>query len=128
MANIIEKRAINGNIELASVAIVYDGSAAGSAFVSDAMIPVGSTITGVYLNTSTANGGVLAGTGTLRVAVGGATNWVTGSIAAAACKAGPAVLYSGGNQSGAIHVTAGGTVTAVNGVHYITVAYVRGNA
>jgi len=128
MANIIEKRAINGNIELASVAIVYDGSAAGTAFVSDAMIPEGSSITGVYLNTSTANGAVLAGTGTLRVAVGGAANWVTGSLAAAACKAGSAVLYTGGNFSGAIHVTAAGTVTAVNGVHYITVAYVRGNA
>jgi hypothetical protein len=128
MANMIEKRAINGNIELASVAIVYDGSTAGSAFVSDAVIPEGSTITGVYLNTSSANGAVLAGTGGLRIAVGGAAQWLTGTLAAAACKAGPAVLFSGANYTGAIHVTATGTVTAVNGVHYITIAYVRGNA
>ena len=128
MANVIANRAINGNIELASVAIVYDGSTAGSAMVSTAMIPSDASIVGVYLNTSSANGAVLAGTGTLRIAVGGAGNWLTGALAAAACKAGAAVLFTGGNFTGAIHVTTSGTVTAVNGVHYITVAYVRGNA
>ena len=78
----------------------------------------------IYINTS--NGGaVLAGTGTIRVAVGGATNWVTAAIAAGSVKA--SVLAPAAQFTGAIHVTAGGTVTAANGVHIITIGYVRGN-
>ena len=127
MANLIEDRAQNANIELASVAIVYDGSTAGGAMVSTAMIPADASVVGVYLNTSTAQGAVLAGTGTIRVAVGGAAQWITGAIAAGNVKAGHIEAVAG-SFTGAIHITAGGTVTAVNGVHYISVAYVRGNS
>tara|TARA_B100001094_G_C18196390_1_gene811688 strand:+ start:27883 stop:28266 length:384 start_codon:yes stop_codon:yes gene_type:complete len=127
MANAIENRAMNANIELASVAIVYDGSTAGGAMVSTAMIPADAVVVGVYLNTSSTNGAVLAGTGTIRVAVGGAAQWVTGAIAAGNVKAGGGNLVAG-SFTGAIHVTAGGTVSAANGVHYISVAFVRGNA
>jgi len=126
MANMIENRAINANIELASVAITYDGTTAGSPFVSTVMIPAGATVVGVYINTSAAFGAALAGTGALRVAVGAPNAWITGAIAAASCKAG-VVVPTSANASGAIHVNATGTVS-VAGVHYISVGYVQGNA
>tara|TARA_R110002020_G_scaffold235_9_gene1302 strand:+ start:1038 stop:1421 length:384 start_codon:yes stop_codon:yes gene_type:complete len=127
MANVIENRAVNANVEIASIAVIYDGVAAGGAMVSTAMIPADASVVGVYLNTSTANGAVLAGTGTIRVAVGGAAQWVMAATTAGNAKAGFPVPLTG-SFTGAIHVTMGGTVTAVNGVHYISVAYVRGNA
>tara|TARA_R110002050_G_scaffold116946_1_gene233596 strand:- start:21772 stop:22155 length:384 start_codon:yes stop_codon:yes gene_type:complete len=127
MANMIENRAVNANVEIASIAVVYDGSTAGGPMVSTQMIPADASVVGVYLNTSSANGAVLAGTGTVRVAVGGATNWLMGAVAAGNAKAGYPIPLAG-SFTGAIHVTMGGTVTAVNGVHYISVAYVRGNA
>ena len=126
MANVIEKRGTNANVEIASVAIVYDGASAGGAMVSTAMIPADATIVGVYLNTSKADGAVQAGTGTLRVAVGGAAQWIMAATSAGNTKAGVPITVAG-SFTGAIHVTAGGTVTAANGVHYISVAYVRGN-
>lgn len=126
MANVIEKRGTNANVEIASVAIVYDGATAGGAMVSTAMIPADASIVGVYLNTSAANGVALAGTGTLRVAVGGAAQWIMAATNAAGAAAGVPVTVTG-SFTGAIHVTCTGTVTAANGVHYISVAYVRGN-
>ena len=124
MANVIENRAINANVELASFAVVYDGSA-GGAMVTTQMIPADASIVGVYLNTSAANGAALAGSGTIRVAVGGALNWIMTAAAAGNCRAGFPVPLTG-SFTGAIHFTGGGTVTA--GTHYISVAYVRGNA
>jgi hypothetical protein len=127
MANVIANRAVNANVECVSIAVTYDGSAAGAAMVSTAMIPADASVVGVYLNTSTAEGAVLAGTGTIRVAVGGATQWIMAATSAGNAKAGFPVPLTG-SFTGAVHVTMGGTVTAANGVHYITVAYVRGNA
>lgn len=127
MANTISDRAMNANVELASIAVKYDGTTAGGAMVSTAMIPADASIVGVYLNTSAANGVALAGSGTIRVAVGGAAQWITGAISAANSRAGVPVTLTG-SFTGAIHVTMGGTVSAANGVHYISVAYVRGNA
>ena len=127
MANTISDRAVNANVELASIAVQYDGTTAGGAMVSTAMIPADASIVGIYLNTSAANGVALAGTGTIRVAVGGASNWIMAATSAANAKAGFAVPLVD-SFTGAIHVTMGGTVSAANGIHYISVAYVRGNA
>ena len=127
MANLIEDRAQNANVELASVAIVYDGSTAGGAMVSTAMVPADASIVGVYLNTSNADGVVLTGAGTIRVAVGGATNFIHVAPSAANTKAGVPITVAA-SFTGAIHVTCSGTVTQVHGVHYISVAYVRGNS
>ncbi|QDP52768.1 MAG: hypothetical protein Unbinned838contig1000_19 [Prokaryotic dsDNA virus sp.] len=124
MANVIESRATKGKIETVSVAIKYDGSTAGGAMVSDVEIPADAVLDSIYINTN--NGGaVLAGTGALRVAVGGAAQWVTAAIAAANVKA--SVLVPSNQHTGLIHVTASGTVSTANGVHIVTIAYIRGN-
>ena len=130
MANITKDAAINGTVDTVAVSIDYDGTA-GGAYVFTNMVPTGSVIKDITLNTSL--GVVLPGTGTLRVAVGGAAAWVTAVTAAAACIPG-AIAITGGSPSlvlnGAIHVTAGGTVTApaagITHKHVITISYTSG--
>jgi len=130
MANITKDGAINGTVDVVSVSIEYDGSA-GLAYVFTNSVPPGSVIKDITLNTST--GVALAGTGTLRVAVGGPIAWNTNTILAGACVPGPLTL-SGGSaqlvQSGAIHVTAGGAVTApvapAKARHVISISYTSG--
>jgi len=128
MANIIKNGAINGTVDTVAVSIEYDGTTGGTvAHVFTNIVPAGAVIKDITLNTST--GVVLAGSGTLRVAVGGATAWNTATIIAAACVPGTLTL-SGGSpqlvQSGAIHVTTGGTVSTVAGRHVITISYTSG--
>ena len=127
MANITKDGAINGTVDTVAVSIEYDGSTAGAAYVFNNIVPAGSVIKDITLNTST--GVVLAGAGTLRVAVGGAAAWNTATIAAAACIPGTLTL-SGGSpqlvQSGKIYVTAAGTVTTAGGKHTITISYTSG--
>ena len=130
MANLIKDGAINGTHDSVSVSIEYDGTV-GGAYVFTNAVPAGCVITGITLNTSL--GVVLPGTGTLRVAVGGAAAWVTGVIAAAACIPGVMTMSGGSPQlvlNGAIHVTASGTVTApvapARHKHTITISYISG--
>ena len=127
MANITKDGAINGTVDTVAVSIEYDGATVGGAYVFNNIVPAGSVIKDITLNTST--GVVLAGAGTLRVAVGAANAWNTGVIAAGSCVPGPLTL-SGGSpqlvQSGKIYVAATGTVTTAGGKHTITISYTSG--
>lgn len=122
MANSINDRAKNAEIKCAAVEVTCDGSA-GGAMVSTQVIPDGATIVGLYCKTD--DDSALGGTSpTVRVAVGGATNWICAATADPATVAIAIAGAGAGGFSGAVHVTIGGTPDA--GSYYLSVCYLAG--
>ena len=124
MANSISGIGKNKEIHCTSFRVTLDGSAGAAMIPAGCIIPAGSVITNVYLNTD--DGVAVGGSSpTIRVAVGGASAWITGVLSDPAV--GEVAISAGtANKTGQVHCTIGGTPAA--GAYSVHICYVADTA
>ena len=110
----------NKEIKCTSFRVTLDGSAGGAMVPTGCVIPTGSFITNVYINTD--DGAAVGGSSpTIRLAVGGASAWITAALSDPA--SGEAAITAGTAQkTGQVYCTIGGTPAA--GAYSVHICYV----
>ena len=114
----------NKEINCTSFRVTLDGSAGSAMVPSGCIIPANSLITNVYLNTD--DGAAVGGSSpTIRLAVGGASSWITAALADPASGE-QAITAANAQRTGQVYCTIGGTPAA--GAYSVHICYVADTA